>query len=83
MIQNISPSKDASTGIHQIWDSYLKEYRRYAPDLMPILETRPEAKVTVTEKWDGTLLHPKMPSNTKFGIPTTNNIKDMLRACLF
>ena len=31
-------SQDAFT--HQIWNSYLKEYRRYAPDSMQFLETR-------------------------------------------
>ena len=30
MVCDTRPSQDAST--HQIWDSYLKEYRRYAPD---------------------------------------------------
>ena len=30
MVPNIPPSQDAST--HQIWNSYLKEYRRYARD---------------------------------------------------
>ena len=25
---------------HQIWNSYLKEYRRYAPDTMQFLEIR-------------------------------------------
>ena len=36
---------------HQIWNSYLKEYRRYAPDSMQFLETRSEVnfKVTVTQ----------------------------------
>ena len=34
----ISPSKDAF--LHQIKDSYLKEHRRYPPDLMLILESR-------------------------------------------
>ena len=28
---NTPPSQDAST--HQIWNSHLKEYRRYAPDM--------------------------------------------------
>ena len=32
------PSQDAF--INQIWNSYLKEYRRYAPDSMQVLETR-------------------------------------------
>ena len=30
MVRDTPPSQDAST--HQIWNSYLKEYRRYAPD---------------------------------------------------
>ena len=30
MVRNTLPSQDAST--HQIWNSYLKEYRRYGPD---------------------------------------------------
>ena len=29
---------------HQISNSYLKEYRRYAPDAMQFLETRSEVK---------------------------------------
>ena len=37
---------------------------------MTILETRSEIKVTVTQKWNGTLGHPKMHSHTEFGIPT-------------
>ena len=39
------PSQDAYT--NQIWNSYLKEYRRYAPNTK-ILKTRSEVKVTVT-----------------------------------
>ena len=34
---------------HYIWDSYLKLYRRYAPDMI-FLELRSEVKVTVTRK---------------------------------
>ena len=30
MVRDTPQSQDAST--HQIWNSYLKEYRRYAPD---------------------------------------------------
>ena len=30
MVRDTPPSQDAST--HQIWNSYLKEYRRYAPE---------------------------------------------------
>ena len=50
MVCDILPSQDAST--HLIWNSYLKEYRSFAPDLMPILETRSEVKVIVTGKWN-------------------------------
>ena len=31
MVRDTSPSQDAYT--HQIWNFYLKEYRRYAPDI--------------------------------------------------
>ena len=51
MVHDISPSEDVF--IHQIKDSFLKEYRRYATDLMLILETRSEVKVTVTQKRKG------------------------------
>ena len=30
MVRDTPPSQDAST--HQIWNAYLKEYRRYGPD---------------------------------------------------
>ena len=70
---------------HQIWNSYLKEYRRYTPDLMQFLEIRSEVKfkVTVTQLLYVTLFHPKMHSHTKFEIPTSNNLRDMLRKRLF
>ena len=76
-------SQDAYT--HQIWNSYLKEYRRYAPDSMHFLETRSEVKfkVLVTKLWYATLRHPKMHPQFKFEIPTSNNIRDMLRTRLF
>ena len=38
MVCNPPPSQDAFT--HQIWNSYLIESRRYAPDSMQFLETR-------------------------------------------
>ena len=31
MVRDTPPSQDAST--HQIWNAYLKEYRRYAPNM--------------------------------------------------
>ena len=77
------PFQDTFT--HKIWNSYLKEYRRYTPDSMQFLEIRSEVnfRVTVTPLWYGTLCHPKMHSHTKFEIPTSNNIRDMLRILLF
>ena len=43
-----------------------------------ILKTRSEVKVTVTRKWYMTLCYPKMHPHTKFGIPNSKNIRDML-----
>ena len=81
MVCDALSSQDAFT--HQIWDSFLHEYRRYAPDSMHFLETRSEVKikVTVTQLWYATLHHPKMHPQPKFEIPTSNNIRDMLRTC--
>ena len=83
MVCDTQPFQDAFT--HQIWNFFLKEYRRYAPDSMQFLETRSEVKfkVTVTQLWYRTLSHPKMHPHTKFEIPTLNNIGDMLRTLLF
>ena len=47
MVRDTPPSPDAFT--HKIWDSYLKEYKIYAPDTI-ILKTGSEVKVTVTQK---------------------------------
>ena len=62
---------------HQSWNSYLKEYRRYAPDSMQFLETRSEVKfkITVTQLWYVTLCQSKMHPHTKFEIPTSNNMR--------
>ena len=59
-------SQDAFT--HQIWNSYLKEYRRYAPDSMQFHETRSEVKfkVKVTQLCCATLRHLRMHPHTKF-----------------
>ena len=75
MVCNTQPSQDAF--IHQIWNSYLKEYRRYASDSMPFLETRSEVKVkvTVTQGWSLTLRLPTMHAHTKYEIPTSNNMR--------
>ena len=53
--------------------------KRYAMDKI-ILKTRSEVKVkvTVTQKWYMTLRYPKMHPHTKFGIPNSKNIRDML-----
>ena len=83
MVCDIPPSQDAST--HQIWNSYLKEYRRYVldrkwdgwADIVITIKTKAEVKVTVTRKWYAVLCHPKMHPHTKFGIPTSKNIGDM------
>ena len=80
MVCDTPPSQDAST--HQIWNSYLKEYRRNAPDkkrdgqtdIVITIKTRPEVKVTVTQNWYVTLRHPKMHPHTKFEIPTSKHI---------
>ena len=91
MVRDTPPSQDAST--HQVWNSYLKEYRRYAPDtkrdgrtdgrtdIVITIKTKSEVKVkvTVTQKWYATLCHPKMHPHTKFGIPTSKNIGDIHR----
>ena len=83
MVCDTLSSQDVFT--HQIWNSYLKEYRRNASDSMQFLETRSEVKfkVTVTQLWYVTLGHPKMHLHTKFEIPTSNNIRDMLWTGLF
>ena len=77
------PSQEESTP--QIWDSYIKKYGRYAPDSMQFLKTRSEVKfkVTVTQLLYTALRHPKMHLHTKFEIPTSNNIRYMLRTGLF
>ena len=83
MIGDTLSSQDAFT--HQIWNSYLKEYRRYAPDSMQFLENRSEVKfrAIVTQLWYATLRHPKMHPHSEFEIPTSNNIRDMLQTQLF
>ena len=83
MVRDTLPSQDAF--INQIWNSYLKEYRRYAPDSMLILETSSEVKVivTVTQGRYATFCHPKLHVHTKFEIPTSNNLRDLLRTRMF
>ena len=71
MVNNTLPSQSAST--HPIWNSYLKEYKRYAPDTI-ILKIRSRS---VTQKWYMTLCYPKMHLHTKFEIPISKNIGDM------
>ena len=78
MVCDTLSSQDVFT--HQSWNSYLKEYRRYAPDSMQFLETRSEVKfkIKVTQLWYATLRQSKMHPHTKFEIPTSNYIRDML-----
>ena len=72
MVCDTLPSQDAYT--HQIWNSYLKEYKRYVLDTL-ILKTWSvvKVKVTVTRKWLVTLRHPKMHLHIEFGIPISKN----------
>ena len=86
MVCDILPSQDAST--HLIWNSYLIEYRSFAPDLMPILETRSKVKVTVTGKWKVTICLFKMHSHIK--LPSKvhlhnnlKNVRDVLQTRIF
>ena len=55
MVCDTPSSQDVFT--HQSWNSYLKEYKRYAPDSMQFLETRSEVKfkITVTQLLYATL----------------------------
>ena len=83
MIYDTLSSQYAFT--HQIWNSSLRENRSYEADSMQFLQTRSEVKfkVTVTQFWYATLPHLKVHPHTKFEIPTSNNIRDMLRTRLF
>ena len=73
MVRDTPASQDAFT--RQIWDSFLKENRRFAPDSMQFLEIRLEVKFKFieTQLWFATLRHHKMHLHTKFEIPTSNN----------
>ena len=85
MLRDTPPSQDAST--HQIWNSYLKEYRRYAPDtkrdgrtdsvIAIKIRSEPKVKVTLTQKLYATLCHPMVHPHTKFGSITSKNIGNM------
>ena len=76
MVHDTQSSQDASK--HQIWDSFLKLYKRYALDTI-ILKTRSEVMVTVTLKRYVTLRHPKMHIQTNFGIPILKKIRGIFR----
>ena len=77
MVYDTLPFEDAFT--HQIWNSYLKEYRRYAPDSMPILESKSEVKIKVKEtpRIVCDTASSKIYAHTRFWIPTSNNRKEM------
>ena len=49
-----------------------------APKDMIFLELRPEVKVTVTRRQYTTFHDPKVYPHIEFGIPTSNNIGNML-----
>ena len=66
-----------------LWNSYLKEYRSYAPALMPILEIGSRVKITLIVKWHVIIRHSKVHSHPKFEIPTSNDKRDMLQIKLF
>ena len=74
MVRSTPPSQDSYT--YQMWNSYLKEYKRYAMGTI-ILKTRSEIKVKVTQKWYVTIHQPKMHLHTKIGIPISKNTGDM------
>ena len=62
--QDNQPLQDAFT--HQIWDSYLKYYKWYAPDIIILnMRSNVKFKVTVTRNWYTTLHHSKMHPQTK------------------
>ena len=75
MVPDTLPPQDVLK--HQSWNSYLKEYKGYAPDSMQILETRSEVKVAVTQGRYMTLIHPKMRAHTKYKryAPDTNFLR--------
>ena len=72
-----TPQPQGVSFTHQIWDSYLKLYRRYALDTI-FLELRLGVKVAVTRKHYTTLRDPKVYQHTKYGIPTSNYLGNML-----
>ena len=72
MVCGTPPSQNAYTD--QIWNSYLKEYKRYVPDTL-IIKTRSEVKVTVTQKWYVKLGYPKMQFYSELGIPISKNMR--------
>ena len=49
MVWDTPPPKDSFR--HRIWNSYLKEYKRYAPDSMPILKTRSRSQWPKNGMW--------------------------------
>ena len=74
MVCDTQASQDAFT--YQIGISISKNIG----DMHQFQETRSKVKfkITVTILWYATLRHPKMHPHTKFEIPTSNNIRDML-----
>ena len=69
MICDTPSSQDAFTD--KYWSSYLREYRRYAPDSMQCLETKSEVKfkATVTHVWYATLFSPRCIHTPNLRLP--------------
>ena len=65
-------TQDAFT--HQIWNSYLKEYKRCAPDTI-ILKTRSEVKATVTRIWYVTFKEYKRCAPATIILKTWSDVK--------
>ena len=78
---------NAPKGIGQALDTFEESeqiYRRYAPDTKkPRNDARSQCQGKSDPKWYAPLRHPKRNQHTKFEIPTSNNIGDMLQTRLF
>ena len=79
-LQMVCDTSESKMHLHIEFGIPISKNKRYAPDSMQFLETRPEVKfkVTMTQLWYATLRHSKMHPHIKLEIPTLNNIRDML-----
>ena len=81
IVRNTLPSQDVFTQSPSLW--FLPQITwKLCPGTI-ILETRSDVKITVTKIWFATLRHPQMHTHSKFVIPTSNNVWDMLQKWLF